>query len=345
MVRRGSRRPGVAVGERLERLAHDLDAFVVARARQEQPRCDRATLAGVHADHARTRQGRREVGVVEDDVRRLAAELEEHPLERTGSACRDVLADRGRTGERDHVDARVAGEHVADDRRIARRDDIEHTGGMSVSSATSLPIQVARVRRVGRGLQDHRAACRERGRQLRQVQHEREVPRRDGAHDADRLPHDEAVRGHPEELVLAELVLPLVAVDEVDVPLHVVDATVLLDRVGEADRRADLGDDLRAGDLRGAFASASSSWVRQPLRNARSVDQLGLVEGTARRGDGRLHIGRVRVGDRPDHRLRRGIDVVVGRAAGRLHELPVDQHPRLVGHRHFHTPVVTLRAG
>ena len=43
----------------------------------------------------------------------------------------------------------------------------------------------------------------------------------------------------------AELVLPLVAVDEVDVPLHVVDAAVLLDRVRQPDRRADLGHDLR----------------------------------------------------------------------------------------------------
>ena len=103
-----------------------------------------------------------------------------------------------------------------------------------------------RVGRVGRGLQHHGAAGRERGRELRQVQHEREVPRRDEPDHADRLRDDQPVRRHPEELVRPELVLPLVAVDEVDVPLHVVDAAVLLHRVRQADRRAHLGDDLRA---------------------------------------------------------------------------------------------------
>ena len=119
-------------------------------------------------------------------------------------------------------------------------------GGMSVSSATSLPIHVARVRRVGRGLQDDRAPGGERGRELRQVQHEREVPRRDQRRRrrSARATTSRFER-HAEELVRAELVLPLVAVDQVDVPLHVVDAAVLLDRVREPDRRADLGDDLR----------------------------------------------------------------------------------------------------
>ncbi len=103
-----------------------------------------------------------------------------------------------------------------------------------------------RVRRVGRGLQDH--AC---------------IPAASAGASFDRLSmngkfhgviapttpigssDDQPVRRHAEELVRPELVLPLVAVDEVDVPLHVVDAAVLLHRVGEPDRRTDLGDDLR----------------------------------------------------------------------------------------------------
>ena len=63
-----------------------------------------------------------EVGVVEHDVRRLAAELEEHALQRARRRCaamclptavepvNEIMSTRGSTGE-----------HVADRRRIARR--------------------------------------------------------------------------------------------------------------------------------------------------------------------------------------------------------------------------------
>ncbi len=51
--------------------------------------------------------GRVEVGVGEDDVRALAAQLEGDPLERVGGVPHDDLADLGRAGEGDLVDARV----------------------------------------------------------------------------------------------------------------------------------------------------------------------------------------------------------------------------------------------
>ena len=65
--------------------------------------------------------GRRgEVGVGEDDVGALAAELEGHPLHLVGAAGHDLLADLGRAGEADLADQRVGDEPLADDRALAR---------------------------------------------------------------------------------------------------------------------------------------------------------------------------------------------------------------------------------
>jgi hypothetical protein len=71
-----------------------------------------------------------ERGVVEDDVRRLAAELEGQPLAAAGKLALDRLADLGRARERDLVDAvvldelcagaAVAGDDVDDARRQLR---------------------------------------------------------------------------------------------------------------------------------------------------------------------------------------------------------------------------------
>ena len=56
--------------------------------------------AHAHADEARPL----EVGVVEHDGGRLAAQLEEQALHRRGALLHDPPADRGRAGERDEVD-------------------------------------------------------------------------------------------------------------------------------------------------------------------------------------------------------------------------------------------------
>ena len=52
----------------------------------------------------------------------------------------------------------------------------------------------------------------------------------------------------------------------------------------------------------------------------------GLVERAAGRDDRPLHIGRARIGGRADHRLGRGVDVVVGCPTRRLDQLAVDEH-------------------
>ena len=66
-----------------------------------------------------------EVGVVEDDVGRLAAELLRDPLHRRRRGAGDLDAGAGRAGERHHVDVGVRGERRADVDAVAV-DEVEH---------------------------------------------------------------------------------------------------------------------------------------------------------------------------------------------------------------------------
>ena len=64
--------------------------------------------------------GLREVGVVEDDVRALAAELEGDPLDGLAGQLAHALAGAGGAGERHHVDVGVGGDGLADHRAGTR---------------------------------------------------------------------------------------------------------------------------------------------------------------------------------------------------------------------------------
>ena len=93
----------------------DLDALVVPRPRQQHPGGVGAALAGVHARRDAHHAAQREVGVLEHDGRRLAAEFEEEALHRRRALLHDPLADDRRTGERDQVDLRRQREFLADE--------------------------------------------------------------------------------------------------------------------------------------------------------------------------------------------------------------------------------------
>ncbi|HYT27086.1 MAG TPA: aldehyde dehydrogenase family protein, partial [Actinomycetota bacterium] len=71
-------------------------------------------------------------------------------------------------------------------RLAAEQTDIP-PGVLNVVTSGDAADERRAPRRVGRGLEDDGVARRERGRDLRQVQHEREVPRRDRADHAERL--------------------------------------------------------------------------------------------------------------------------------------------------------------
>ena len=131
-VRRRDERPhlrlvelGVAHLHAPRRLDEQLGEAVVGGVLDEDARARAAVLAGV-VEH-RVRRGRRgalEVGVREHDVRRLAAELERHALDRSGRAAHDRLPHLGRAGEADLRDVGVLDEPLPDDRALAG-DDVD----------------------------------------------------------------------------------------------------------------------------------------------------------------------------------------------------------------------------
>ena len=100
---------GWADALRLSRAPCDRHRLVMTRRGHEHARRCVARLAAVAEARVDARgHGRFEIGVVEKDVRRLAAEFLMHALDRRRRELRDLDARARRTGERHHVD-------VADD--------------------------------------------------------------------------------------------------------------------------------------------------------------------------------------------------------------------------------------
>ena len=95
--------------------AEGVDHLVVALPGCEDAGLGDACLAVVHERrHLEAVHGGGQVGVVEDDGGRLAAELERHPLELLAADAGDAPAGSRRAGERDLVDVAVADQVLAD---------------------------------------------------------------------------------------------------------------------------------------------------------------------------------------------------------------------------------------
>ena len=105
------------------RLGEEAREAVVGAALDEDARAGAAVLAGVVEDGVgRGGGGALEVGVGEDHVGGLAAELERDALDRVGGAAHDSDADLGRAGEADLGDVGVLDEPLADDGAFADED-------------------------------------------------------------------------------------------------------------------------------------------------------------------------------------------------------------------------------
>ena len=132
------------------------------------------------------RRGAAEVGVLQHDVRRLAAELEEDPLHGRGALLHDAPSHRGRPGEGDHVDLGDEGQLLT--HQVVRGGDhVDHAGG-DVGLLGDEPAEEGGVPRgVGCGLDDDRVAGGQGLSELVQRHLDREVPRHDGPHHADGL--------------------------------------------------------------------------------------------------------------------------------------------------------------
>ncbi len=101
---------------------------------------------------------RREIGVVADDHRIRAAELERHALGAPGRERGDALADRRRAGEGDLAHERVRDERLAGHRAACPGTTLSTPGGRPASVRISPRRSVVKRRRVGRLGHDRVAA-------------------------------------------------------------------------------------------------------------------------------------------------------------------------------------------
>ena len=131
-----------------------------------------------------------EIGVLHDDHGILAAEFELHFLQMLAGEFADPAPDMARTGERHHGDVGIGANRLA--RLGAARQDLQHAFGQlslleNPGNDESAGQCGARI-----GLEHHRVAGRERGRDRAARQDEREIERRNHADDATRQPARDA---------------------------------------------------------------------------------------------------------------------------------------------------------
>ena len=124
-------------------------------------------------------------GVVEDDVGRLAAELQGDLLEVPGRRVHDQLPDLGRPGEGDLVNHRVGGEG-GPGRLAVAGDDVDHAVRDARLGDQAREADRGQRRLLGR-LHHHGVARGQRRPELPRGHQQREVPGDDLADDADRL--------------------------------------------------------------------------------------------------------------------------------------------------------------
>ena len=153
----------------------------------EEPVGGGAGLAHVaHLREHRAVDGRVDVGVVEDQERRVAAQLHADPLELVGGLLDQLLPDPGGAGEAHLAQPRVGHDRGADLLGAGRRDDVEHAVRQPRLGERRGEGQ-HRQRRLLGGLDDHRAAGGDGRADLAGAHGEREVPGRHEEAGADRL--------------------------------------------------------------------------------------------------------------------------------------------------------------
>ena len=180
-----------AEADRAGAFDQPVDELVVDALLDQQPRAGRADLAGVQ-EHGRQGevQGDLEVGVGEDDVGVLAAELERDLLDRGGGRGHHPPAGDQATGEGHQVDARVLDQGRG---RVGTGAEDEVADARGQPGLLEQPHQDdAGVRRQLARLEHEGVAGGEAGRDLPGGLEERVVPRRDERTHADRLVDDAA---------------------------------------------------------------------------------------------------------------------------------------------------------
>ncbi len=163
-----------------------VDELVVTAFADQDAGLRDAGLAVVH-QAGRFQPGHRlvDVGVVEDDRRRLAAQFQAHPLELLSAQRGDPAPDGTGTGERDLVHTGMAHQRLADVRSAGQHR--HHAFGQAdLLDHLGQPQSVQRC--FGCGLDDDRAAGDQGGDQLGHDQELRDVPWHDRADHTHRGP-------------------------------------------------------------------------------------------------------------------------------------------------------------
>jgi hypothetical protein len=156
---------------------------VVDRFLHQQARTGAADLALVEPDRIdQAFDGGVQVGVVEDDEGRLAAQFQRQLLAAAGGGLADDAADFGRAGEGQLVDARVVDDGFA--HAAVAGDDVDHAGRHAGLLADLGEQQRAQRGELGRLEDDGVTGGQRRGDFPGQHQ-QREVPRHDLADHAD----------------------------------------------------------------------------------------------------------------------------------------------------------------
>ena len=175
----------IADVQRLDGGYELLDELVVDLRAGDDTRGSRAVLTRVPVAGDLDRLGHSgRVGVVEDDDRSLAAELEVDALEVVRSRPRNGLAGLDVAGQGDEAHLGMLDESLADGHAVAG-DDVEHARRDHVGG--ELHEAEKRERSLLGRLQHLDVPGRERGRELPDGHHERVVPGSDAGDDADRL--------------------------------------------------------------------------------------------------------------------------------------------------------------
>jgi hypothetical protein len=166
------------------------------------------------------------------------------------------------------------------------------------------------------------------------------VPGRHGGDDAGGLAAHGAPGGHAHGRGDAQVVVPVVAVEQVGHPADRLDGQGELGPVGERPGRPDLRD--RGGpQLLDVTLEALLELADAPLPERRVGRPPRVVERPAGGGDGPVGVGGRPVGAHADHLPRRGRQVVEHGPVGRLDEPSVDAHPLFTPQRLSH--VLPLR--
>jgi len=298
----------IAEPKRLHARRQLRDEALVDALLDEEPRSGAADLALVQPDRVDHPFDRRvEIGIVEDDEGRLAAELQRQALAGAGGRLADFPPDLGRAGEGDLGDARMGDDRLAG--AAIAGDDVDHA-----CRQAGLPAHLGKEQRGERGelggLQNHRIAEGDRRRDLPSEHQEREIPRDDLPADAERLAVGK-LRVH--ELRPTGMVVEVPG-DERDV-----DVARLADGLAVFHRLDDREETAVALDQAGERVEILGPFVARQRRPCRLRPRGGLDRGIDVRGRRLCHARKNLAGGRRD-----GLEAL---AAGRLLPGPAHEQP------------------